>query len=284
MPGSRRIDSFDFLLLRAIHVKNYVYELKMYMMKSLLILISTLFLNFSCGTTSLGAEASKPPSHEVFDALLKKYVSPTGVVNYKGLLADKVKLDNYCALLSNNAPDRKNWSKNEQLAYWINAYNAFTLKLIVDNYPVKSIQDLHPKINIPLINTVWHIKFFKIGGQDANLDEIEHKILRKEFDEPRIHFAINCASISCPPLLNEAFVATKLDAQLDKVAKAFINESKRNKISANQVEISKIFSWFKGDFTKNGDIIAYLNTYSKVKINPKAKVTYLDYDWSLNDK
>lgn len=253
-------------------------------MKFLLILLTALFLNLSCEASSLGAESSKSPSHEDFDALLKKYVSPTGVVNYKGLIAEKAKLDKYCDLLSNNAPDRKTWSKDEQLAYWINAYNAFTLKLIVDNYPVKSIQDLHPKIKIPLINTVWHIKFFQIGGQDANLDEIEHKILRKEFDEPRIHFAINCASISCPPLLNEAFVSTKIDSQLDKVAKSFINGPKRNNISANKVEISKIFSWFKGDFTKNGDIIDYLNKYSKVKINPKAKVSYLDYDWSLNDK
>ncbi|AFL84617.1 Protein of unknown function, DUF547 [Belliella baltica DSM 15883] len=253
-------------------------------MKFLIILFTSLILNFSCGASTLGTEDSKSPSHEDFDALLKKYVSATGVVNYKGLMNDKAKLNQYCELLSNNAPDRNTWSKNEQLAYWINAYNAFTLKLIVDNYPVKSIQDLHPKVKIPLINTVWHIKFFKIGGQDANLDEIEHKILRKEFEEPRIHFAINCASISCPPLLNEAFVSTKIDSQLDRVAKSFINDTRRNKISSNQIEISKIFSWFKGDFTKNGNIIDYLNKYSKVKINPKAKDSYLDYDWSLNEK
>lgn len=253
-------------------------------MKPILILYSLLLLSFSCTASNLGAQSTKSPSHQEFDVLLKKYVTPSGMVDYKGLVADKAKLDKYCDLLSKNAPDRKTWSKNEQLAYWINAYNAFTLKLIVDNYPVKSIQDLHPKLKIPLVNTVWHIKFFKIGGKDANLDEIEHKILRKEFDEPRIHFAINCASYSCPPLLNEAFIPSKIDAQLDKVAVSFINDSKRNKISANQVEISKIFTWFKGDFTKNGDIIDYLNKYSKVKINSKAKVSYMDYDWSLNEK
>lgn len=253
-------------------------------MKLSLILITSIFLNLSCGESNLGAESSRSPSHEEFDALLKKYVQPTGEVNYKGLLEDKAILDKYCDLLSNNAPDRNTWTKDEQLAYWINAYNAFTLKLIVDNYPVNSIQDLHPKIKIPLINTVWHIKFFQIGGRDANLDEIEHKILRKEFDEPRIHFAINCASFSCPPLLNEAYDPLTINAQLDKVAVSFINDTNRNVISANEVKISKIFSWFKRDFTKKGNIVNYLNQYSQVTINAKAKVSHLDYDWSLNEK
>jgi hypothetical protein len=253
-------------------------------MKIQILLACILLFNLSCGASDLGALGSSAPSHELFDQLLKKHVTKDGMVDYQGFIKDKAKLNQYCDLLSKNAPDRKSWSEAEQLAYWINAYNAFTIKLIVDNYPVKSIQDLHPKIKIPLINTVWHIKFFQIGGQDASLDEIEHKILRKEFEEPRIHFAINCASYSCPPLLNEAFVPAKLDAQLDKVAIAFINDPKRNKISKDKVEISKIFSWFKGDFTKNGNIIDYLNQYSKVKINTKAKVSHLDYDWSLNEK
>jgi hypothetical protein len=248
-----------------------------------LIILLFLFPLFSCQASDLGQKNSTPPSHQIFDELLKKHVNKAGVVNYRGFIEDKDKLEKYLDLLSNNAPDRQKWTKDQQLAYWINAYNAFTVKLIVDNYPVESIQDLHPKIKIPLVNTVWHIKFFKIGGEDANLDEIEHKILRKEFDEPRIHFAINCASFSCPPLLNEAFFPERIDTQLDKVAKSFINDTKRNKISPNQIEISKIFSWFKGDFTKKGSLIDYLNKYSTVKINPKAKVSYLEYDWSLNE-
>ena len=169
------------------------------------------------------------------------------------------------------------------LAYWINAYNGFTVKLIVDNYPVESIKDLGPALKIPLIKDVWHYKFFKIGGQESSLDEIEHSILRKEFEEPRIHFAINCASVSCPPLLNEAFEAETINAQLDKVAKGFINDSSRNKISAEAVQVSSIFSWFKGDFTKNGDLIDFLNKYSKTKIKSNAKISFLDYDWNLNE-
>lgn len=224
-----------------------------------------------------------PPSHQIWDQLLKANVSSSGIVNYKGFIKEKAKLEQYLKLISANAPDRKTWSKQEQLAYWINAYNAFTVKLIVDNYPVKSIRDLGPELKIPLIKDVWHYKFFKIGGVESSLDEIEHSILRKEFEEPRIHFAINCASVSCSPLLNEAFIASKLEAQLDKVTIGFINDSSRNKITSDNAQVSSLFSWFKGDFTKKGSLIDFLNLYSKVKIKPTAKISHLDYNWNLNE-
>nr|MBI1231503.1 DUF547 domain-containing protein [Cytophagales bacterium] len=242
-----------------------------------------LMFTVACQASGLGSDGSTPPTHELFDALLRKYVTADGKVNYPGFIAEKQAFQTYLDKLSSNAPDRSTWSREEQLAYWINAYNAFTIKLIIDNYPVASIQDLKPMLNIPLVNTVWHLKFFQIGGQDASLDEIEHKILRKEFDEPRIHFAINCASYSCPPLLNEAFTAAKLDTQLDKVAVKFINDPKRNVISPGKAELSKIFSWFKGDFTKNVSLIEFINRYSRVKLNPNAKISHLPYDWSLNE-
>lgn len=251
-------------------------------MKLLPILLFFL-VSFSCSSSNLGAQGTTPPSHEIFDKLLKKHVSKDGKVDYKGFISDKNEFQKYLDLLSSNAPDKAKWSEDEQLAYWINVYNAFTIKLIIDNYPVKSIQDLHPKLKIPLVNTVWHKKFFQIGGKDASLDEVEHKILRKEFDEPRIHFAVNCASYSCPPLRPEAFTAEKVDKQLEEQAISFINDKRHNTIQADKVEISSIFSWFKGDFTKNGSLIDYLNKYSKVKINSNAKVSHKDYDWSLNE-
>lgn len=241
------------------------------------------FLVFSCQGSSLGMAGTTPPSHQIWDQLVKAHVKPSGLVDYKGFIKDKAKLEQYLKLISENAPDRKTWSKNQQLAYWINAYNAFTVKLIVDNYPTQSIRDLGPKLKIPLIKDVWHYKFFKIGGVESSLDEIEHSILRKEFDEPRIHFAVNCASVSCPPLLNEAFMAEKLEGQLQKVAVAFINDPTRNKITPDKVQISSIFSWFQGDFTKKGSLIDFLNQYSKVKIKSNAKVSHLDYNWNLNE-
>lgn len=238
---------------------------------------------FSCQSSTLGMAGTTPPSHQIWDQLVKTHVKPNGMVDYKGFIREKAKLESYLKLLSDNAPDRKTWSKNQQLAYWINAYNAFTVKLIVDNYPTKSIRDLGPQLKIPLIKDVWHYKFFKIGGVESSLDEIEHSIIRKEFDEPRIHFAINCASVSCPPLLNEAFTAEKLESQLQKVAIGFINDPTRNKITQDAAQISSIFSWFQGDFTKKGSLIDFLNLFSKVKIKPNAKISHLDYNWNLNE-
>ncbi|WP_297335569.1 DUF547 domain-containing protein [Algoriphagus sp.] len=245
------------------------------------ILIGLIFLG--CTSSTLGMAGTNPPNHQLWDQLVKKHVRPDGLVDYPGFIKDKVQLEKYLQLLSENAPDRKTWTREEQLAYWINAYNAFTVKLISDNYPVESIRDLGPKLKIPLIKDVWHYKFFKIGGEESSLDEIEHGILRKEFEEPRIHFAINCASISCPRLHNEAFVPEKINEQLDFVARQFINDPQRNKIAKDQIELSSIFSWFKGDFTKKGSLIDFLNQYSKVKISPNASIKHLDYNWSLNE-
>lgn len=249
--------------------------------------LSVLFVGLAimaCSATVIERETvDNPPSHEIWNELTKKHVRANGMVDYKGFLADKVKLQQYLDLLSNNAPDKNKWSREEQLAYWINAYNAFTIKLIIDNYPLESIRDLHPTLKIPGVNTVWHKKFFKIGGEEASLDQIEHDILRKEFEEPRIHFAINCASFSCPPLRNEAFVADRLEKQLEEMATQFINDAQRNRIAANEAEVSKIFSWFTKDFTKKGTLRAFLNKYSKVKLKEDADIDYMDYDWSLND-
>lgn len=245
--------------------------------------LGILLLLFSCQHPVAGQAGSTPPSHQLWDQLVKAHVKPNGLVDYKGFIREKPKLERYLKLLSENAPDRSKWTKNEQLAYWINVYNAYTVKLIVDFYPTKSIRDLGPKIKIPLIKDVWHYKFFKIAGVEMSLDEVEHSILRKEFEEPRIHFAINCASVSCPPLLNEAFVAANLENQLTRVATTFINDPSRNKISSQSAQLSSIFSWFKGDFTKKGTLIEFLNRYSKVKISANARITFLDYNWKLNE-
>lgn len=247
-------------------------------------LIVVLFLLFSCsgGNSTFASEDSGKPDHSKWTELLQKHVNDKGFVNYKGMIEDEQKLNAYTEDLSGNPP-QANWSENEKLAYWINAYNAFTVKLIVDNYPLESIKDLNPTIAIPTVSTVWTKKWFQIGGEDFSLDKIEHRILRKDFEEPRIHFAVNCASFSCPPLRNEAFVAEKVNEQLDDQARIFINDGVRNKLSKSKIEISQIFSWFKGDFTNGQSLIEFLNRYSKVKIDDSAKVDHIDYEWALNE-
>ncbi|MFT4601992.1 MAG: hypothetical protein ACI857_002178 [Arenicella sp.] len=220
-------------------------------------------------------------THKQWNTLLQAHVSKEGKVNYANLKKDEKKLDSYLMTLSKNHP-KSSWHKDDQLAFWINAYNAFTVKLIVKNYPVKSIKDLGGSIY--KVNTSWDIKFIKIGEKTYDLNNIEHDIIRKEFNEPRIHFAVNCASVSCPNLRNEAFVGSKLDQQLDEQAKSFINDKSKNDIQSKSAKLSKIFRWFKGDFEKGDESLRdFINKYSAVKLGEKIKIEWNDYLWDLNE-
>ncbi|WP_405564856.1 DUF547 domain-containing protein [Polaribacter sp. Asnod6-C07] len=214
----------------------------------------------------------------IFNNLLQKHVSDTGTVDYKSFKADALKLDAYIGYLEKTSPDNS-WSENKQKAFWINAYNAYTIKLILENYPLKSITDIKQKGK-----TAWKIPFVKVGGEVYTLDYIEHEILRKKLFDPKIHVGVNCASGSCPKLGNKAFTEQNVDEELTQLMKDFVNDSTRNKLSKKKVQISSIFDWFKEDFTKSGSVIDYLNTYSDIEINSKAKISYLKYDWSLNGK
>ncbi len=251
-------------------------------MKKIIFALLFSFLFQQCSSTTF-IGSGKAPSHEIWNALLKKNVTPDGKVNYKEFIKDSVKLNKYLKLLTDNPPNEKTWSANEQKAFWINAYNAYTVKLITKYYPIKSIKDIGSSIQIPFVNTPWDVKFIFIGKEKMDLNNIEHGQLRKKFDDPRIHFAVVCASKSCPELLNEAYDPERLDQQLDSQAKIFLKDSFRNKVSPNNPQLSKIFDWYKMDFTKKESLIDFLNKYAPVKINANAKITYLDYDWGLNE-
>lgn len=218
-------------------------------------------------------------NHQNWSNLLKKYVDENGKVNYDGFIKDSTELSAYLDLVSHNPPN-KNWTEQTQLSYWINAYNAFTIKLIIDNYPLKSIKEIGG--GLPMINSPWDIKFFKIGNVPFDLNTIEHEILRKKFDEPRIHFAINCASISCPKLRNEAYSEQKLESQLEDQADDFINNSRKNSVNELETKLSIIFDWFKSDFTRNTNLVSFISRYN-ASINEENKVEYLEYNWNLNN-
>lgn len=212
------------------------------------------------------------PDHSKWNSLLIKYVNKKGDVDYKSFLGDISALNAYLDDLAANSPE-KDWSKNEKLAYYINLYNAATVKLILDNYPTKSIKD---------IKNPWGKDWVKTGDGKISLGDIEHKILRK-MNEPRIHFAINCASFSCPKLLNKAFTASKMEAQLEQVTLDFVNDKTRNSISEEKMRLSNIFKWYKKDFTENGSLVDYIKPYTKVEINSGTSIGYLKYDWNLNE-
>ena len=237
----------------------------------------------ACGTLNPQQAKTKPVSHQLFDELLKRHVTDEGWVNYRGFMADSGQLTQYIELLSNNAPNDSNWSEDDQMAYWINLYNAATIDLVLQYYPVKSIKDIGSSIQVPFVNTPWDIRFIEIAGEKYDLNNIEHNILRKKWEEPRVHFAINCASYSCPKLRTEAYEGDLLQRQLDEQARAFINDDSRNDITEAGASLSKIFDWFGGDFTKKMPLRNFINQYADVKISEKTEITYKDYNWKLND-
>lgn len=247
-------------------------------------LLASLLIWFTCSNCrSIKRNVeSRPVTHEMWDDLVKKHVGADGFVNYKGFIRDSAALNRYLRLLETQHPSDKSWSREEQMAYWINAYNAYTVQLIVRNYPTESIKDI--KRGLAFVNSVWDIKFIKIQGYTYDLNNIEHNILRPVFKDARIHAAVNCASYSCPRLLNEAYTAEKLESQLDASMRGFVNDPVRNQITAEKAKVSEIFKWFKGDFERDaGSVRAYLNRYSKVQLTDKTDISHLDYQWSLNE-
>jgi len=211
--------------------------------------------------------------HDIFNQLLQNHVSKDGNVDYNGFKQSYRELLGYIEVLTELHPKLDELSRDQKLAYWINAYNALTIDLILRNYPLNSIKD---------IKDPWDQRLWKFGDKWLNLNDIEHKILRK-MDEPRIHFAIVCASESCPKLLNEAFTGNDLETQLTTATKGFLSDKSKNEISENNIKLSKIFKWFAKDFKTNGTLIDFLNQYATVTISDKAKKSFKDYDWNLNN-
>lgn len=229
--------------------------------------------------------------HKLITKLLGTYVK-NGLVNYGELKKDGG-LNKYLDQLTSSDPH--NFSRSEKLAFWINVYNAFTLKVIIDNYPIESINELHTGgriIGHLLGKTVWDKEFITINKKKYSLNDVEHKILRN-MDEPRIHFAIVCASISCPELRNEAFEADKINEQLQDQAIRFMNNKNRNSfdLKNRKAHLSKIFDWFDEDFGNTEEkILVYVSQFlpdiEKVTITNNLsewEVSFKDYNWNLNE-
>lgn len=245
------------------------------------------------------AQSGFDHQYSAWNALLKKHVRwlPDGKqtrVDYKGFSSDRASLGAVLAAMS--AVSRASfdgWSRPQRMAFLINAYNAFTVELILTKYPdLKSIKDIGSIFQSP-----WKKSFFTLLGEQRHLDWIEHEQLRPDFKDPRVHAAVNCASIGCPALRDEAFTATRLEAQLDDGMRRFMGDATRNRVRGGKAEISSIFKWFKEDFNSGyrgfnrvEDVLAayaeQLTDQPEEQARLRARslpVSYLDYDWSLND-
>ena len=244
------------------------------------------------------AQAQFDPGYAAWDALVKKHVrwlpdNKQSRVDYAAFQADRADLKKVLdALAAVPKAEFDGWTPPQRMAFLINAYNAFTVELILTKYPdLKSIKDLGPFLSTP-----WKIEFFTLLGQKHHLDWIEHEQLRPNYADPRVHAAVNCASIGCPALRNEAFTAAKLEAQLDDGMLRFLGDRTRNRVRAGKLEVSSIFKWFHEDFEKGHKGIAkvedvFARYAAQLSDDPTEQarlrsanmpVTYLDYDWSLN--
>lgn len=249
------------------------------------------FASDAAGTSSTSGRFDQ--THSMWTQILQKHVKKSAhssTVNYKEIKRDPSKLEAYLKTFESVSQEEFNrFLNDERLAFLINAYNAFTVKLIVDHYPVKSIKDIGSLFSSP-----WKKKFFRLFGEEKSLDNIEHDMIRKQFNEPRIHFAVNCASVGCPALRDEAFVASGLDKQLEDASVSFLSDKTRNRYNpeTKKLELSSIFKWYGSDFLKKyGALEAFLATritsnpeYQKLIQEKKVSTSYLDYDWSLNEE
>jgi len=246
-------------------------------------------------STTANVATNSAFSYEDYENVLKTYVSDRGLVDYSGLQANRQQLDRFNQSLGEVAPETyASWSEERQIAFLSNAYNAFTLQSIVDRQPLpESIRD---------ISGVWNRRKFALAGEEKTLDNIEHDILRKNFNEPRIHVALVCAAISCPPLRNEPYLAEGLDTQLNDQTIKFANSPYGFKLDREdkRVYLSSIFKWYGQDFEetygiedkfegndKQRAVLNYFNpaldSASQTFLDREEyKVKYLDYDWSLN--
>jgi hypothetical protein len=230
-----------------------------------------------CCTTASSAIAQKSDNWiGAYGSLLAKYATPSGVKygEWKNNAADVQALQGVVDSIAKENPT--SLGQKEQLAFYVDAYNAWILHEALGKYPTKSVKDA--------LFTFFTSKRIKVGGEDMSFNHLEKDVIRSKFNDPRVHFALNCASRSCPPLKSEPFTADKLDSQFEGLAKSFVNSDRGVKYAAdkNAAELSKIFDWYKDDF-KDGGPIAFINKRRSTPLPNDVKINYQDYDWGLNE-
>jgi hypothetical protein len=258
-------------------------------------LLFSLFALLALAAPSLRGAQAAPFDHEhkLWSDVLAKHVE-NDRFDYAGLKKERAKLDEYLAQLRAVTPSQvETWTREQRYAFWINTYNANCIALVLTEYPVESIKDIGG-----WFSSVWKKAFIDMPAfhpsgkpKTLSLDDIEHSILRPSFKDARVHAAVNCASLSCPALRNEAFVATRLEAQLDDAVRKWLADASRNRFvrESSRVELSEIFRWFKDDFEREGGVQAWIAKFAPpehaewVKAAAKLQIGFLDYSWKLND-
>ncbi|MDQ3069257.1 MAG: DUF547 domain-containing protein [Acidobacteriota bacterium] len=271
-------------------------------MKMTLTALATVLACVALTMPAVAGSAAFDHTYSVLARVLAAHVEGPRV-DYASLKAQRASLDAVAASFdAADARGEAGWTREQRMAFWINAYNAFTLRAIVDHYPIRSsLFTLQPRNSIRQIGDVWTARGWRAGGRAVSLDDIEHKILRPEFNDARIHFAVNCASVGCPPLAAEPYRAATLDAQLDAAGRRYLGSPQGLQAGGDTLRVSSIFKWYGEDFIKTYAPIAPAGPDpatravlgAVMRFGPsgaaslaksgRARVVFLDYDWSLND-
>jgi len=253
--------------------------------------------------SACGAPAA-PPDYSLYGGVLMGFVDDNGLVDYASLKEQRGDLDDFALYLEHVKPEAyASWAEADQIAFWVNAYNALTLRAIIDNYPIEpEKQNLSfPKNSIRQIHGVWDFNRVNVMGQSITLQFIETKYLRRDFSEPRIHMALVCAAVSCPKLRQEPYQGDRLEAQLADQTRTFLSNPRNFRIdrAGNKVYLSEIFRWYQDDFApkdaakKTGGlqdgVIAFVMRYvgeteRAFLMSGKYRIDYIPYDWSLNEQ
>lgn len=220
--------------------------------------------------------------HQSWDELLKQHVQADGRLSYATLAENDDQLRLYLQTLRRTTP-QPDWSRQDQAAFWLNVYNAYTLNLAVEYYPVQRLSDIKVK-SVGGYRSVWEALEVNVGGKEYSLNQIEREILPRLLpQDPRRFLALHCAAMSSPTLLTEAFSGPRLEAQLETLTHRFINDPTRNQLSGAAVQVSSVFDWHAAEFGETSKLIAFLNRYATTPVPATATVQYLPYDWTLNE-
>ncbi|RSK42431.1 DUF547 domain-containing protein [Hymenobacter perfusus] len=218
-----------------------------------------------------------------WNQLLQHHVTTDGRFNYEAMLDEETQLLDYLQSLRKVKPDPQTWSPDDTKAFWINTYNAAAASLILQYYPLASINDIRVK-EIGGLKSPWEAPVVNVGGQVYSLNQIEREVLRNQFHDPRVHFALMYGAASCPPVLAEAYTGARLNEQLDAQAKRFLNDPAFNQLTPQQVQLSGLFEAYSAEFGPQAHVIEFVNRYALVPVLPTAKVEYLSFNWALNDR
>ncbi|NVO85657.1 DUF547 domain-containing protein [Hymenobacter terrestris] len=232
------------------------------------------------GTVALANGSGVEQLQQPWNALLRLHVTPEGRLNYEGLLADEDQLLGYLQSLRKVRPQAENWTPDQLKAFWLNTYNAAATNLILENYPIASINDIRIKITGGY-ESPWETVVVNVGGQNYSLNQIE-QLLRQQFRDPRIHFALNYGAASAAPLLAESYTGPQLNQQLDQQARRFINDPAFNQLNTQQVQLSGLFRSYATEFGAEPQLLAFINRYAHVPVPATASIEYLSFSWALN--